>query len=193
MLIISILLPRLTTKLLQITQCAVLLVCLVSQIGCNTTTPPITKPDLTTNTVTKPLPAPPPAAQPIPQQVTQPPRIVAVATSLLGLRYRYGGLSPEKGFDCSGFVYYSHRQIGIELPRTSSSQFTRTQPVARQNLSPGDLVFFRTRRGRINHVGIYLGQNRFIHAPGKGKVVSVTTLDNPYWQPRFARGGRLTL
>ncbi|MBI3560425.1 MAG: C40 family peptidase [Gammaproteobacteria bacterium] len=119
--------------------------------------------------------------------------LLMVAKSLLGLPYRYGGMSPSKGFDCSGFTYYTHRQIGIELPRTSWAQYRHTQPVSRQQLRPGDLVFFQTRRGRINHVGIYLGSDRFIHAPGRGKVVSVATLHDRYWRPRFARGGRIAL
>lgn len=117
--------------------------------------------------------------------------IISIATSLEGIRYHYGGISPRSGFDCSGFMFYIHHQIGIELPRTSSGQFRYTSPVSRQALRPGDLVFFGSRRGRINHVGLYLGSNRFIHAPGKGKFVSVSTLDHPYWQPRFVRGGRI--
>ena len=174
----------------QITQLTVIIMCLISQIGCSTPSRSITAPSIASNTtITSP------SIQSVQQSTATPPlpTIVTVATSLLGVRYRYGGVSPEKGFDCSGFVYYSHQQLGIELPRAIEAQFALTRPVARQNLSPGDLVFFRTRRGRLQHVGIYLGQNRFIHAPSTGKVVSITTLDNAYWKPRFARGGRLVL
>ena len=117
--------------------------------------------------------------------------VIDIATSLLGTPYHYGGITPYTGFDCSGFVYYSHQQIGLTLPRTSIGQYRHTHPVSRQYLQPGDLVFFQSRQGRINHVGIYLGSNRFIHSPGKGKVISVSTLDHPYWRPRFVRGGRL--
>lgn len=176
----------------QITQLAVIIMCLISQIGCSTPPRSVPAPDIATNTT---ITTPSTSARSMHQPAATPPRptIVTVATSLLGVRYRYGGVSPEKGFDCSGFVYYSHQQLGIELPRAIEAQFALTRPVARQNLSPGDLVFFRTRRGRLQHVGIYLGQNRFIHAPSTGKVVSITTLDNAYWKPRFARGGRLVL
>lgn len=137
-----------------------------------------------------------PARQPVNsiQQTTaatgSPHPVLEIAQGLLGTPYRYGGISPRSGFDCSGFVYYTHQQLGLSLPRTSADQFRHTRPVARQQLRPGDLVFFQTRRGRINHVGIYMGDNQFIHAPGKGKSISVTTLDHPYWEPRFARGGR---
>lgn len=117
--------------------------------------------------------------------------VIDIATSLLGKPYRYGGISPATGFDCSGFVYYSHQQVGVTLPRTSAGQYQQTQPISRKLLQPGDLVFFHSKRGRINHVGIYLGSGQFIHSPGKGKFISVTSLDHPYWQPRFARGGRL--
>lgn len=174
----------------QITQLTVIIMCLISQIGCSTPSRSVTTaPSIATNTT---ITTPSTATQSVHQPAATP-TIVTVATSLLGVRYRYGGVSPEKGFDCSGFVYYSHQQLGIELPRAIEAQFALTRPVARQNLSPGDLVFFRTRRGRLQHVGIYLGQNRFIHAPSTGKVVSITTLDNAYWKPRFARGGRLVL
>ncbi len=117
--------------------------------------------------------------------------VIEIATSLLGTPYHYGGITPATGFDCSGFVYYSHQQVGVTLPRTSVGQYQHTQPIGRKSLQPGDLVFFHSKRGRINHVGIYLGSGRFIHSPGKGKFISVTSLDHPYWQPRFARGGRL--
>jgi cell wall-associated NlpC family hydrolase len=180
--------PKPRAPQLPITQCIVLIAGLVVQFGCSSTTPPSANRDLSAVSVKNTQPPVTPHA--VTPAVSARPPILTVATSLMGTRYRYGGLSPDRGFDCSGFVYYSHHQIGIALPRTSAAQFKQTQPVARQNLSPGDLVFFRTPRGRINHVGIYLGQNRFIHAPGKGKVISITTLDNPYWEPRFARGGR---
>lgn len=117
--------------------------------------------------------------------------VIEIATSLLGTPYHYGGITPHTGFDCSGFVYYTHQQLGLTLPRTSFEQYRHTLPVSRGQLRPGDLVFFHSKRGRIDHVGIYLGANRFIHSPGKGKVISVTSLDHPYWRPRFARGGRL--
>ncbi|UCE88288.1 MAG: C40 family peptidase [Pseudomonadota bacterium] len=117
--------------------------------------------------------------------------VVSVANHMLGVPYRYGGRSPRSGFDCSGLVYYSHHQAGIELPRTTQDQFRHTRPVKRGNLRRGDLVFFRIKGRAVSHVGIYLGDRQFIHAPSSGKRVSVASLDNPYWQKRFVRGGRL--
>jgi cell wall-associated NlpC family hydrolase len=116
--------------------------------------------------------------------------VVTIAREQLGRRYHYGGDSPKQGFDCSGLVYYSHRQAGIQLPRTSYGQFKATRPVSRSQLQPGDLVFFRLQHYKISHVGIYIGQQRFIHAPSSGKGVMIDELSDPYWQTRFVRGGR---
>lgn len=118
-------------------------------------------------------------------------KVIKTARSLLGVRYRYGGISPKTGFDCSGLVYYTHDQVGYRLPRTTTGQYRATRPVSRQALQPGDLVFFRIKRHKISHVGIYVGNNRFIHAPSTGKRVSITSLKHPYWQKRFSRGGRV--
>lgn len=117
-------------------------------------------------------------------------KLVQIASSMLGKPYKYGGISPGTGFDCSGLVYYSHKQLGKSLPRTSSLQYRASHPVSRKNLKRGDLLFFRIYRRKISHVGIYLGDNRFIHAPSSGKQVSIAELDSPYWSKRFVRGGR---
>ncbi len=118
-------------------------------------------------------------------------QVVEVARTMLGKPYRYGGRSPNTGFDCSGLVYFAHQRVGKSLPRTSYGQFKATQPLKRHQLRPGDLVFFRIKRSRISHVGIYLGTDRFIHAPSSGKRVRIASLDNPYWKKRFVRGGRV--
>jgi len=114
------------------------------------------------------------------------------ALSLLGVPYRWGGTSPEHGFDCSGLVkYVFSTALGIELPRVSRDQAQGGQLVERGALVPGDLVFFRVRRSRaVNHVGIYLGDGRFIHAPRTGRDVTVSTLSG-YWSQRFARARRV--
>lgn len=125
------------------------------------------------------------------QSAGKPAQVISVAKSMLGKPYHYGGLSPSTGFDCSGLVYFAHRRVGRTLPRTSYGQFKATKPVHRNGLKPGDLVFFRIKRNRISHVGIYLGDQRFIHAPSSGKSVNVASLDNPYWRKRFVRGGRV--
>jgi len=117
-------------------------------------------------------------------------RLLATALDLLGTPYRYGGRSPREGFDCSGFVQYIHRQAGIAVPRTTRAQYNASRPVSRRRLQPGDLVFFRIDGRRISHVGIYLGEGRFIHAPSSGKRVSTARLDDPYWRRHYSGAGR---
>lgn len=110
---------------------------------------------------------------------------------MLGAPYRYGGDSPQ-GFDCSGLVLYSYRQANIKVPRTSLSQYQQSQAVSAHRLRPGDLVFFhiRGKKRGVTHVGIYQGNNRFIHAPSSGGEVTVARLDEPYWRNRLVGGGR---
>ena len=117
--------------------------------------------------------------------------VINMARTQLGVDYKYGGKSPDEGFDCSGLVYYSFRQAGVSLPRTAMGQYRYTRPVKKSHLRRGDLVFFRIYRSRISHVGIYLGNKRFIHAPSTGKSVSIASLDTPYWRKRFIRAGRI--
>lgn len=118
------------------------------------------------------------------------PASVAVAETLIGTPYVYGGDSPRQGFDCSGLVYYSHVQAGHDVPRTVLGQYRGSRPVLGRDLRSGDLVFFRTSRQRVSHVGIYLGDGRFVHAPSSGKTVTIGSFDNEYWRTRFIRGGR---
>lgn len=120
-------------------------------------------------------------------------RALETALSLQGTPYRLGGDLPEEGLDCSGFVKYSFSSVGIELPRTSSDMYHATERISRSELQPGDLLFFKTgRRSRsINHVAIYLGNGRFIHAPRRGRTVSIDTLEQNYWRERFIAGGRV--
>jgi len=114
---------------------------------------------------------------------------VRVATAMLGAPYRYGGSSP-RGFDCSGLVYYAFRETGIRVPRTTSAQLRHAQPVALPQLQPGDLLFFRQRSSRVSHVGIYVGDGWFIHAPSRGKPVSYESMQSSYWKPRLVTAGR---
>lgn len=117
--------------------------------------------------------------------------VIKAASSQLGVDYAYGGNSPEQGFDCSGLVYYSFLKAGVKLPRTAYGQYKRSRPVPKQHLKRGDLLFFRIYRSRVSHVGIYLGNKRFIHAPSTGKSVSIARLDSPYWEKRYLRAGRI--
>jgi cell wall-associated NlpC family hydrolase len=103
-------------------------------------------------------------------------RAVEVARHWLGVRYRYGGTSPRSGFDCSGFVRFVYDRLGFDLPHSSYAQFDLGKRVARKALRPGDLVFF----DGVGHVGIYVGGNRFIHAPHTGTRVSVDSMSGWY-------------
>ena len=117
--------------------------------------------------------------------------VLNLANHLRDIRYKRGGREPSTGFDCSGFVRYVFRQgIGADLPNTSAAQFSTGQKIARNDLRSGDLVFFRTAGKRISHVGIYVGDGEFIHAPSSGKRVSVSRLAEPYWSHRFAGAKR---
>ncbi len=115
---------------------------------------------------------------------------VAVATRMIGIPYRYGGDSPQRGFDCSGLIHYAFGQVGIHAPRTTHTLYNSSFTVEPTALQQGDLLFFRIE-GKISHVGLYVGGKRFVHAPSSGKKVSYATLDNPYWRDRLVKAGRL--
>lgn len=109
------------------------------------------------------------------------------AVSLVGNPYRLGGTSPETGLDCSGFVGHVYRQVtGVELPRDSRAISDKTLPLAPTELQPGDLVFFNTLERAFSHVGIYLGDDRFVHAASsRSGAVMVSRLGDPYWRERY--------
>ncbi|MFZ3174929.1 MAG: NlpC/P60 family protein [Thiobacillus sp.] len=125
---------------------------------------------------------------------TPPEDIPMYAVSLIGSPYRLGGISPETGLDCSGFVGHVFRQtIGIVLPRDSHAISKAAQPLAKTELLPGDLVFFNTLNRAFSHVGIYLGDDRFVHAPSsRSGAVMVSNLNDRYWRERFDGAGRVT-
>jgi len=112
--------------------------------------------------------------------------IVRTARSFIGVPYQWGGISAEEGFDCSGLAMAIYRLNGLNLPRTSGQQYEAGMSVSREELARGDLVFFDTRgRGDISHVGIYVGEGRFIHAPRTGKTVRTSSLSDAYYQKRY--------
>jgi len=121
-------------------------------------------------------------------------KVLASAKDLIGSPYLWGGTTPS-GFDCSGFVVYNLNRVGVQVPRTAHQQFnhTRTRPVSRKNLRPGDLVFFYDpeNRSRIGHVGIYVGNDQFIHSVKTGIPVKITSMNRAYYRKRFVRGGRV--
>lgn len=112
--------------------------------------------------------------------------LVIQAMGLLGVPYKSGGISEEKGFDCSGFVRYMfEKSVGLVLPRRAEDQAKVTEEINRSELKPGDLVFFNTMKRTFSHVGIYVGDGKFIHAPRPGKSVRVDDMREAYWQKRF--------
>ena len=118
--------------------------------------------------------------------------VLVNALSLSGIRYKYGGNSPEAGFDCSGFVRYVFKQAAsLTLPRTALAMSQLGTPVTKNELQPGDLVFFNTLKSTFSHVGIYLGNNRFIHSPRAGGVVRIESMDTEYWAQRFNGAKRI--
>lgn len=117
------------------------------------------------------------------------------ALEFLGIRYRRGGTSPTAGFDCSGFVRYVFaRSLGLSLPHNARAISEEGEVVAdKSELKPGDLVFFNTMRRAFSHVGIYLGDGLFVHAPRAGGRVRVESLEDRYWSRRYNGARRLTL
>lgn len=114
------------------------------------------------------------------------------ALGLIGVDYKYGGSSPERGLDCSGLVRYVFQEaVGVTLPRTSREMARLGGRVAPGDLRAGDLVFFNTRSSPFSHVGIYLGDHRFIHAPHRGGEVEIVALTQHYWQQRYDGARRL--
>jgi cell wall-associated NlpC family hydrolase len=112
-------------------------------------------------------------------------RAAASAAKMVGKPYKYGGTSPA-GFDCSGLILFSYQQAGVSLPRNTSQQRRATQHVRLAELKRGDLLFFDQEGKKNAHVGIYLGDRRFVHAPSSGKHVRNDTLDNPYWKKHLS-------
>jgi cell wall-associated NlpC family hydrolase len=122
-------------------------------------------------------------------------RLVSYAQSLVGIRYKYGGSSPDTGFDCSGFVGHVFRHTtGISLPRSSEEISRRGQAISIDDLRIGDLVFFNTLHRKFSHVGIYLGGDRFIHAPSSNTgSVRTDNMRDDYWKKHYDGAQRITL
>lgn len=121
--------------------------------------------------------------------------LVVSAFNFLGVIYRRGGTSAEEGFDCSGFVrYIFQNSVGLILPRSANEQAhaSGVVPIAQEDLKPGDLVFFNTMRRAFSHVGIYIGEGKFIHSPRTGSAVRVEDMSKDYWVQRFNGARRVT-
>lgn len=114
------------------------------------------------------------------------------ALSLVGVNYKYGGKSPETGLDCSGFVSHVYQQAaGLVLPHNARAISMFGQKIAISELQPGDLVFYNTMRHTYSHVGIYLGENKFVHASVTGRGVEVVNMNENYWVKRFNGARRM--
>jgi cell wall-associated NlpC family hydrolase len=132
----------------------------------------------------------PPAKVPAPRSATARRQVatdlLTYATSFQGVHYRLGGSSPRTGFDCSGFVQFVYRQGGVELPHNSRDMARELPAVAPVDRRPGDLLFFRIHGRAHSHVGIYLGDNQFVHATSRRtNTVMISRLDDPYWRRRL--------
>jgi cell wall-associated NlpC family hydrolase len=116
--------------------------------------------------------------------------IALLARQMIGVPYRYGGANPQQGFDCSGLVYYSYARAGLSVPRSSRELFKAVRKIPLRQAAAGDIVFFQDQT-KLSHVGIYLGNGEFIHAPSSGRVVSTGRIDEPYYQRHLIAVGRL--
>ena len=137
-------------------------------------------------------PSSPTAQTPVahsPQRQTPGDRAAAAALQQLGAPYRYGGNSP-RGFDCSGLVQFAYNAAGVAVPRTTGQLWSAARPVNHAQLQPGDLLFFEIE-GKMSHVGMYLGDRRFVHAPQSGRTVSIASLDAPFYRRALLRAGRV--
>jgi cell wall-associated NlpC family hydrolase len=118
--------------------------------------------------------------------------VVVGALNMIGVRYRWGGTSPDSGLDCSGFVRYVFQDtLGLALPRRAEEMSRVGEKVRVADLKPGDLVFFNTMRRTFSHVGIYIGDNKFVHSPSTGSTIRVDDMDDKYWEKRFTGARRV--
>lgn len=115
--------------------------------------------------------------------------VAGVAQGLVGTPYRFGG-SDDRGFDCSGLAVYAYERVGIEIPRTAAEQERSARVVPLRHLLPGDLLFFRIRSRHIDHVGIYVGGGRFVHAPRSGALVSYGSVSRGFFRKHLVKAGR---
>jgi cell wall-associated NlpC family hydrolase len=135
------------------------------------------------------VPAPP--AVPAPDSaLTIGSAVADLAMGMVGARYRYGGMDPVEGFDCSGLAFYAYEQAGYRIPRTSQEQFRAARKIKLGDAGAGDLMFFQDQE-KLSHVGIYLGDGLFVHAPANGQRVSVASIEAPYYQEHLVAVGRL--
>lgn len=128
----------------------------------------------------------PPSQSTAPTSAEQGNEIVMFAMNLMGSGYKFGGSNPESGLDCSGMVSYIYQQVlGLQLPHNAAQIARAGKEISPAELSPGDLVFFNTRGRPFSHVGIYIGDDRFIHAPGQDGKIMISSLKTGYFEKKF--------
>lgn len=149
-------------------------------------------PALPSMTPAEPLPVAAPTASLVSRAVDGVQATIDQALGYLGIRYRRGGNSPETGFDCSGLVRHVYNEaLGLVLPHNAKAISQQGERVEKSELMPGDLVFFNTMRRTFSHVGIYLGDNLFVHAPRSGARVRIEDMSDKYWSRRYNGARRL--
>jgi len=111
--------------------------------------------------------------------------IIRIAKNMLNKQYKYGKQDPSWGFDCSGLTQYAYSMAGIKIPRTAKNQYENSRKISLSDIQPADLLFFSIDANGVSHVGIYIGDNKFIHAPSAGKRIQIVSIDNLYWQKHF--------
>jgi len=131
-----------------------------------------------------------PAARPTVAAASGPVASQAASAALeqLGIPYRYGG-ADRSGFDCSGLIYYSYANAGKAVARTTGGLWQTLEPISANKLQVGDVLFFNIE-GKMSHVGMYIGERRFVHSPATGRTVSIESLDSDFYRLAFIRGGR---
>jgi cell wall-associated NlpC family hydrolase len=130
-----------------------------------------------------------PALRPAGAEASPGHRAALAALAQVGVPYRYGGQSP-RGFDCSGLVHYAYLEAGVSTPRTTRQLWSAARTIGQDELQAGDLLFFRID-GKMSHVGMYLGERRFVHAPQSGRSVSVASLEMPFYRQALMRTARI--
>lgn len=123
---------------------------------------------------------------------SKPKTMASTALKFLGVKYRYGGEGPGQGFDCSGLVAYAaEKSLGLKLPRTASAQAQQGKAINKAELQRGDLVFFNTMGRKFSHVGIYLGDHKFVHSPRTGAKIRIESMNVAYWKNRYNGARRI--
>ncbi len=165
--------------------------CLLITQGCSNSPSSDTKTATKLSSATPTAPVLPNTRNDTKRNVTLLEKVVWNAQKQQGIQYRWGGTNPNTGFDCSGLTQYAFQKgAGVSIPRTAAAQYAAATKISPTQARKGDLVFFNTHGRGVSHVGVYLGQNKFLHAPRTGKAITTSALDG-YWQRTLVGFGRI--